>query len=177
MQRSIQASIRELREGDFSDLISNYFRRYEERRDNPHIFIGIPKEKPTFEEEAAWFANLLKEAQRGRAIASVAEVDGKVVGMCNIITKNSQDERRHVGTIGISITDGFRSLGIGTKLIEDALEKAKGIFGIINLEVYGTNQRAKKLYELLGFEVYGVLPGGVIMDDEHIDIILMYRKS
>ncbi len=103
-------------------------------------------------------------------------MDGKAIGMCNLITKNQQEERRHVGTLGISIREGFRSFGIGTALINDALDKAKGIFEIINLEVFSTNPKAKSLYERLGFNVYGKFPEAVKNGDERIDIFLMYRR-
>ncbi len=175
-ENRIKFNIRALEKRDFTDLISNYFMRYGERKDNARAFIGIPEKPPSLKYENKWFSQLLKDVERGKSIASVAEVDGKAIGMCNLITKNQQEERRHVGTLGISIREGFRSFGIGTALINDVISKAKGVFEIINLEVFSTNPKAKSLYERLGFNVYGKFPEAVKNGDERIDIFLMYRR-
>jgi RimJ/RimL family protein N-acetyltransferase len=64
--------------------------------------------------------------------------------------------------------------GIGLALTKDCLDRCKGKFEIIRLEVFSVNRVAKKLYKNLGLKTYGVLPRAVKRSGEYYDEELMY---
>ncbi|MBE0622979.1 MAG: GNAT family N-acetyltransferase [Burkholderiales bacterium] len=86
----------------------------------------------------------------------VALLDDVVVGWCDILPTHGE-ARAHVGTLGIGLVPDARHVGIGAKLIEAALAKAreKGL-SRIELTVRLDNANAKALYERFGFAVEGV---------------------
>lgn len=102
-----------------------------------------------------------------------AIVDDSVVGWCDIIPKE-QDLHKHVGVLGMGIRKEYRSLGIGTKLIESSIRHAKA-HGIerIELEVYAGNTVAINLYEKFGFEKEGLKRKGKKANNEYEDILIM----
>ena len=75
------------------------------------------KEK-TREQEINWLAENLKKLEKGQHIFIVAEVGGKMVACCEITP--SFGRMSHLGSLGISIMDGYRGIGIGTDLMKEA---------------------------------------------------------
>ena len=66
----------------------------------------------------------------------------------------------HRATVGLAVEQAFWGLGIGRKLMEQALSSAKDFgFTQVELDVDLCNQRARSLYERLGFQCCGSLPG------------------
>jgi ribosomal protein S18 acetylase RimI-like enzyme len=55
----------------------------------------------------------------------------------------------------VLIEQAFQGQGIGRKVIEDIIEKARKENKKIELQVFKINTRAKKLYQALGFTVTG----------------------
>jgi ribosomal protein S18 acetylase RimI-like enzyme len=55
----------------------------------------------------------------------------------------------------VLIEQAFQGQGIGRKVIEDIIEKARKENKKIELQVFKINTRAKKLYQELGFTVTG----------------------
>ena len=113
--------------------------------------------------------------EKGNAIVSVAEAKGiirdRVVGKCTIRTATVFD-MAHVGGLEIIVNKEFRGQGIGTALIEDAMERSKERFKTIMLAVFGPNP-ARKLYKRLGFEEVSVIPDGVEKNGEYMDYVFM----
>ena len=64
----------------------------------------------------------------------------------------------HVRVLGMLVVDGYRGMGVGTRLMEYALRWARAKKGVekVVLGVFSDNQRALRLYEKFGFEVEGV---------------------
>jgi ribosomal-protein-alanine N-acetyltransferase len=168
--------IRNLRNDDFKDIVDNFYDRYREIRVNPTLGVGLYKKKPTIKEEKRWFSGRLKQIRSRNAFVSIAELDGKVVGMCDVFPPKPTTDYLHIGHLGISIKDGYRSMGIGTALLCDALKKSRGRYRIIVLEVFRTNKQAIRLYKRFGFKIYGNLPGGVVRGKLHTDRIFMYLR-
>ena len=67
--------------------------------------------------------NKLVELPEGEYVL-VAVVDGEVVGNLGLITKPASPRPRHVGHIGMAVRDDSQGKGIGTALVEAALELA-----------------------------------------------------
>jgi ribosomal protein S18 acetylase RimI-like enzyme len=131
----------------------------------------------TEESEGKFLRELMEKVETGDSACWVADVDGAVVGVCNV-TRRAPNEVRHTGVLGISILEGYRSLGLGRRMMELSIERA-GALGIslIELEVFDTNTRAKKLYESLGFKKTGKIPGRIRRGDRTFDIVTMARTE
>ena len=64
---------------------------------------------------------------------------------------------RHVGSIGMAVRDDWQGRGVGTALMEAALDLADNWLNLtrVELSVYVDNAPAIALYEKFGFEVEG----------------------
>lgn len=166
MSRAVEATIREAQPSDAEPLIAYVQRLAEE----PDIDVPLaPGEfSLTVEEEeqllADWHA-------AGNCIMLVAEVDGRIVGQlgCRGGTRKAS---LHAVRLGMSVARGWRNRGIGTALLERAVEWARdtGVVKRIELNVYVRNVGAIHLYEKSGFEIEGrrrraIRHGGEYVDD------------
>jgi len=128
--------------------------------------------KVSREEEAEWLGRRLVRIDKGEIMDVVAEVDGKMVA-------NSEVEKRsgpmnHVGYLGIAIKDGYRGIGIGTKIMQTLIEESKKAgLKILVLDVFDLNETAKELYKKMGFREVGRIPKGVHKNGKYIDLVRM----
>lgn len=97
----------------------------------------------------------------------------EVIGWCDI-SPMKLEGFTHCGSLGMGIHQDFRGMGIGTKLIERTIGKAKekGLERI-ELEVFASNIPAIKLYEKIGFVVEGVKKKARKLDDAYDDLVEM----
>ncbi|HZZ28416.1 MAG TPA: GNAT family N-acetyltransferase [Pirellulales bacterium] len=81
---------------------------------------------------------------------------------------------RHRGALGMGIHSNYRGQGIGTRLMEAALAKARqrGLMRV-DLTVYATNTAAIALYRKLGFIEEGRMVKGRYIDGRFDDVIHM----
>ena len=116
--------------------------------------------------------------QASRALMLVAEVDGEIVGICNLNPAGRRSRVRHRCTMGISMVSKVWGLGIGTAMMAVLLEQAKEVgFEQIELEVVGANERAIALYKKMGFVETGRVPKALKnADGSYYDNILMMRE-
>ena len=87
----------------------------------------------------------------------VACVEGEVVGHLGLETHPHRWRRRHVGCLGMAVRDDWQGRGVGTALMEAALDLADNWLNLtrIELQVYADNAAGIALYEKFGFEVEG----------------------
>jgi ribosomal protein S18 acetylase RimI-like enzyme len=113
----------------------------------------------------------------GTAIRLVALSEKKgqtrVVGWCDIYPME-REGFTHRGGLGMGVHADFRRRGIGTRLINEAIGRAKDK-GLerIELEVFATNAAAIGLYEKVGFAVEGVKKKARKLDGVYDDLIQM----
>jgi len=133
----------------------------------------IPVEgKRTREAEAGWLGRLLADIEKGSAICIVGMADGKLIGNSEI--RKATGRRSHVGGLAMAIKDGFRDVGIGTRMTRLLIEESrKAGLRLLCLSVYETNLRARHLYEKVGFREVGRMPKAIRKDDQYIDEIVM----
>lgn len=121
----------------------------------------------------------INEFQR-KLIAANAPVfyalDGeKVVGWCDISLKENP-RMQHRGTLGIGIIRDYRGLGLGSKLMQQALAHApRAGLEKVELQVYTTNTRAIELYKKFGFVEEGLLRNYRKLDGTYYDCLAMYK--
>jgi RimJ/RimL family protein N-acetyltransferase len=134
----------------------------------------LVNEKKTRDQEIDWLTNVLKRLEKGEFIMVCAEVEGKMVGICEI--EPMFGKMSHTGNLGISVMKGYRDLGIGLDLIKEA-EKHAIHMGLKTacLEVFEGNDRAVHVYEKIGYQITGRKTGAVLHGGKYIDSIVMTR--
>jgi putative acetyltransferase len=107
----------------------------------------------------------------------VAVVGDRVVGNLGIHTFPQKPRRRHVGTIGMGVHDEWQGKGIGTALMQAAINLADHWLNLtrLELEVYTDNEPAIRLYEGFGFEREGTLRQHAFRDGRYVDSYAMAR--
>ncbi len=161
--------VRDLEWRDFHDLIANYYALYDELPENPTLGITLFARKPSLANEARWFGGKFAEVLEGVTVASVAEIDGRAVGMCEVRQVGPSEEHHHLGLLGITIAKAYRDRGVGAALMASVLEKCRGKFERIELSVFSDNERAKHLYVKFGFVTTGREPGRIKRGDRYLD--------
>ena len=106
----------------------------------------------------------------------VACVDGEVVGELGLGV-STNPRTRHTGNIGMAVHDDWQGKGIGTALMEAALDLADNWLNLtrIELSVYVDNAAGLALYEKFAFEVEGTHRRFAFRDGEYVDAYSMAR--
>jgi len=166
---------RELRWGDFNDLVRGYWHLYDERDAGEPHGITLLARKPTLAEEVEWFSTLYRRVLAGDAVAVVAEVGGRVVGHCTVgrVGRAADAENGHVAELGILVEHGYRGRGVGHALLRAALRRSRDRFKVVRLGVHADNPGARRLYEEFGFRGIGAVPGGFRRGGKVVDEGLM----
>ena len=101
----------------------------------------------------------------------VACVEREVVGSLGLETSPTRWRMRHVGSIGMAVSDDWQGKGVGTALMEAALDLADNWLNLarIELTVYADNAPAIALYEKFGFEVEDTHRRFAFRDGEYVD--------
>ncbi len=131
--------------------------------------------KVTREQEIDWLAENLKKLEKGQQIYIVAEVGGKMVGSCAI---NPMFGRMsHLGSLGISVKEGYSGIGIGMDLMKEAEKHAIHMrLKSVKLEVFENNEPAIALYEKMGYKITGRVPEAILYKGEYVDSLIMAKK-
>ncbi len=103
----------------------------------------------------------------------VAVRKGEVVGWCDVSPEDLPGFT-HCGRLGMGVRREYRRKGIGKKLLDATLNKAraKGLERI-ELEVYASNLPAIELYKQSGFSIEGVKKKGRKLDGAYDDVVCM----
>jgi putative acetyltransferase len=106
----------------------------------------------------------------------VACVDEEVVGHLGLETF-TRPRRRHVGYIGMAVRDDWQGRGVGTALMEAALDLADNWLNLtrVELTVYVDNAAGVALYKKFGFEIEGTHPRYAFRSGEYVDAYSMAR--
>ena len=124
-------------------------------------------------EEMEVFLN--KQASSDNQISLLAFLNGKIAGLVNI-TADQRKRVRHIGDLFIVIGKRYWNNGLGSLLIEEAIEwaQASGILRRLQLTVQTRNQAAVHLYQKHGFVIEGRQERGAYIEEgKFIDVYLM----
>lgn len=110
-------------------------------------------------------------------IGLVACVDDEVVGQLGLHMFPDRPRRRHVAQIGMAVRDDWQGKGVGTALMQAAVDLADKWLNIerLELDVYTDNEPAIRLYKKFGFVVEGTASRYAFRDGEYIDSYYMAR--
>ena len=106
-----------------------------------------------------------------------AFIGDEVVGDLGVTTVRPHVKYLHRGYLGMSIRQKYTGMGLGSFMMEIALEQAKkNGFEQVELGVFSDNERAQGLYRKYGFKEYGRTPRAFkLKDGTYRDEIIMVR--
>ena len=119
-----------------------------------------------------------KRIAEGEGCYNLVAVSGEhVIGMLGVETFPNVPRRRHVGHIGISVSETWQGKGVGNALMQAGIDLADKWLNLtrLELEVYADNEAAIRLYERFGFEHEGVMRRHAFRNGQYIDSIMMAR--
>ena len=125
------------------------------------------------ESEMQRFIN--KQAQSDNQITLLAYLNEELAGVINI-TADQRPRVRHIGDIFLGIKKAYWGNGLGSILMEEAIEWAEssGVIRRLQLTVQKRNLAAIHLYEKMGFITEGLQERGVCIErGEFLDVYLM----
>lgn len=107
----------------------------------------------------------------------VACVGEEFVGQLGLHTFPSRPRRRHVGQLGMAVRDDWQGKGVGSALMQAAIDLAANWLQLtrLELEVYTDNQAGIRLYQKFGFEIEGTLRQYAFRDGEYVDAYIMAK--
>jgi RimJ/RimL family protein N-acetyltransferase len=107
------------------------------------------------------------------AAVFVAEDERQIVGRLSV-ARDQHPASRHVADLGLMVAMSHRRRGIGTGLLEAALDWARhSEVRKLELHVFPHNEAAIRLYEKFGFVQEGYRRGHYRRGNEYVDAILM----
>lgn len=122
------------------------------------------------EQEAEYLRLIQKDP---RSVCFLAWKEGHIVG--DVSLNGLPRRMSHRAELGLSVIKAEWNHGIGSMLLQKAIEWAKeNAFSVINLEVRSDNSRAIHVYEKFGFRKAGTLPAYFKIGDAYIDFDIMY---
>lgn len=158
--------VRRARPRDLEVLVKNFQRVADEE-----IYVATEKISK------AQKKRILATMKNPKNLSLVADFEkgAGIVGGLTLVSQHEVKKMRHVLYLGMSVIDGFRENGVGSALMNYALEWAKSRKEIekISLSVFSTNERAIKLYKKLGFRIEGVLKKQFILKGKYADELVM----
>ena len=116
-----------------------------------------------------------KQAHSENQITLLALLNDEIAGLVNI-TADQRKRVRHIGDLFIVIGKKYWNNGLGSLLIEEAIEwaQASGILRRLQLTVQTRNQAAVHLYQKYGFVIEGRQERGAYIEEgKFIDVYWM----
>lgn len=108
----------------------------------------------------------------------VADVDGNVAGVLELITWPTEPRHRHVGEVNlVAVHPEWTRAGVGRALIESAIDLADAWLNLrrLSLVVFTDNVAAIELYRRHGFVTEGTMAQYAFKHGAFVDALLMAR--
>ena len=149
------ARLEDLREQDLPEVVETLNSVIREG-----VYLTLNEEIVDMEMERKWYHDHMEAGMT----YLVVRVDDEIVGGASIEPRVGKES--HVAVYGAFIKKGFRNMGIGTQLTEALIEVARQRgFEIVELAVYGSNERAFHVYKKCGFQEVARIKRGVKLPD------------
>jgi ribosomal protein S18 acetylase RimI-like enzyme len=123
-------------------------------REHPPAFGSLPEDEPNLA------ATATRLAQSDDRCFFGAFQDERLIGIIRLSRYEAPNEKHRTYLAGLYVLPHFRRIGCGRALVQQALNRAISLTGIIrvNLTVVTQQIAAIKLYQSFGFCIYGTEP-------------------
>jgi putative acetyltransferase len=103
--------------------------------------------------------------------------ENEVIGQLDLFTFPTHPRRRHVGQIGMAVRDDWQGKGVGTALLEAAIDLGEKWLNLtrLEIEVYTDNEPAIRLYKKFNFDIEGELFQYAYRNGQYVDVYVMAR--
>jgi L-amino acid N-acyltransferase YncA len=130
-------------------------------------------EPVSVESRVAW----LERRDRARHPLWVAELDGELAGWLGFEQFYGRAAYAATAELSVYVAAGRRRAGVGSALLERALQRAPG-FGLSTLLalVFAHNEPSVQLFARRGFERWGYLPRVALLDGVERDLLVLGRR-
>lgn len=121
----------------------------------PEVYLrSTPQEFRAAARSEADFIRRCNEA--ANSLFLLAEAGGEIVGQLTL-QGGARKAEYHAAELGMTVARAWRNRGLGTRLLEQAIARARAadVLRRIELTVYVPNTPAIHLYQKLGFEIEG----------------------
>ncbi len=100
----------------------------------------------------------------------------EIVGQLYLQT-STRPRRKHAGQIGMAVRDDYQGQGVGSALMQAAVDMADNWLNLLRLEleVFTDNEPAVRLYKKFGFEIEGTMKKYGFREGEYVDVYAMAR--
>jgi L-amino acid N-acyltransferase YncA len=123
----------------------------------------------TPDERRAWL-----EGRSPRHPVLVAERGGAIVGWASLNAFNPRACYDHVGDFSLYVERAARGSGIGRRLLEALIARARALgYHKLVLAAFPYNTAGCALYERCGFRTVGIYREQGVLDGKWVDVILM----
>lgn len=140
--------------------------RLEGLQNNPEAFGS------SFEEEKGYSIEQFADRFESQGSYTLGVFDHEeLVGVATLVQENKLKLKHKASIFAVYVSPKKRGLGIGKRLMVDAINKAKELKGVeqLTLTVVSTNTSAKSLYSSLGFELFGTEKRALKIGQEYFD--------
>lgn len=117
----------------------------------------------------------LRSLESKKASIMLLAMDGEDITGIATINSSAKIKARHDGELGIVVAKKYQGQGIGTELIRQLIEWAKGngVTTRISLDTRADNVKAVELYMKFGFVVEGCRRNSTLLDGKYYDLYVM----
>ncbi|MEJ0004199.1 MAG: GNAT family N-acetyltransferase [Pararobbsia sp.] len=111
----------------------------------------------------------------GNFVLGAFDRHGRLVGMVGLERLARKKESHTALLFGMYVPAEIAGQGIGRRLLQDVLDRARQVPGVerIQLTVTRTNAPAVHLYESVGFKAFGMETGAIRVDGQYYDKVYM----
>lgn len=123
----------------------------------------------------AWHKRLAQPREGSTFLAACA--GNELVGQLGIDAFPGHPRRQHAAEIGMAVMDEWQGKGVGTALMQAAVDLADKWLNLsrLELQVYTDNEPAVRLYKKFGFVIEGTLRCFAFRDGQYVDAYTMGR--
>ncbi len=135
----------------------------------------LETEERTPEERAAWLA---ARGPRHPVVVAVAPTDGgsAVVGWGSLNAFNPRRAYDHVGDFSLYVERGWRGRGVGRRLLEALIARARALgYHKLVLAAFPFNEAGMAAYRRAGFREVGTYREQGLLDGQWVDTVVMEK--
>lgn len=117
----------------------------------------------------------IRSLEGKKASIMLLAMDGEEIAGIATIHSSAKIKARHDGELGIVVAKKYQGQGIGTELIRQLIDWAKGngVTTRISLDTRADNVKAVELYMKFGFVVEGCRKNSTLLDGKYYDLYVM----